>query len=446
MPIIRDLIQAFTKSPNTRRLPESRFGSGFTGGTFGVNPSRIGQLSASATNSWLFAVIERISEGVAAAEWQLHRRMRNGERELVEGTLLNKLWDMPNPFTTNDEFLLTLGQHYELVGEMWILILRHPTLKIPLELWPIRPDRIKPVPHPQEFISGYVYQVGSERIPLEVDDIIFIRRPSPVDPYRGIGVVQSLLVDLGSDRAAAMYTNRFFANDATPGGIIELDESLQDDEFNKIVEHWREQHRGVENAHRVAFLERGKWVERKFSNRDIQLKDLRSMSRDLILGAFGMPAAMLGISENVNRANALAAETMFSRWIVVPRLRKIRAALNERLAPMFGEGLEFDFIDPTPENREQNLLEAEGGYEAGILSQNEARELLNHPAVPDGDTFREPLPPQLVRAFESAAKRKLANPLWPDELDIIEAKISDNWANRLVEVRDDLIEYIGTFE
>ena len=33
---------------------------------------------------------------------------------------------------------------------------------------------------------------------------------------------------------------------------------------------WEEQHRGVSRAHRVAILEQGKWIDRKYTMRDMQ--------------------------------------------------------------------------------------------------------------------------------------------------------------------------------
>jgi len=60
---------------------------------------------------------------------------------------------------------------------------------------------------------------------------------------------------------------------------------------------------------------------------------------------------------------------------LLPRLDRIKGTLTSRLAPLFGSDLEFDFTDPTPANRELALEEAERGYEAGFLTQNEARRL-----------------------------------------------------------------------
>ena len=129
------------------------------------------------------------------------------------------------------------------------------------------------------------------------------------------------------------------------------------------------------NAHRVAIIERGTWKDRKLTQRDMQFRELREFERDQILGAFGMPLPIMGITESVNRANAEAAEVMYARWLVRPRLMRIKSALNEKLLKLYpdGDSLEFDYIDPVPENRESLIAEASVGYEKKILTLNEAR-------------------------------------------------------------------------
>jgi hypothetical protein len=60
---------------------------------------------------------------------------------------------------------------------------------------------------------------------------------------------------------------------------------------------------------------------------------------------------MLGISTDVNRANAQTAEEVHIRWHEITRLVRQRMVLNEIFLPMFGStgvGVEFDFEDPNP--------------------------------------------------------------------------------------------------
>jgi phage portal protein BeeE len=165
---------------------------------------------------------------------------------------------------------------------------------------------------------------------------------------------------LDATRYSAEWNRNFFLNSAEPGGIIEVPHTLSDTEFSEMTARWSEQHQGVAQAHRVAILEQGKWVDRKYSMRDMQFTELRDVSREVIREAFGFPKPMLGTVEDVNRANAEAAEVVFARWLVVPRLERIKQALNNDFLPMFGttgQGVEFDYCSPVPEDREADAAD-----------------------------------------------------------------------------------------
>ena len=439
MTLLRNGLNAiWSKAPNVERLPAESIVPGAFGLSGGVQQtSQLTLLNAYASIGWLFSVVSRITEGVAAAEWQLYRELEDEREEVYHHPALD-LWEQVSPFSSRPEFLEASQQHFELVGEMWWVILRDRT-GVPKELQLVRPDRMRPVPDRDDFISGYVYMLGNHRIPLDVEDVIFIKRPSPIDAYRGIGVVQSLLVDIGAEQAAAQWTRNFFLNSAEPGGIIEFDTTLSTSDFERLRERWNEQHRGVMNAHRVALLERGKWVDRKLSQRDMQFEQLRKLDREIILDAFGFPRPLMGITESSNRATAEAAEVVFSRWLIRPRLERIKGAINRGLIRKeYEQGLELDYIDPTPLDRELRLREAVEGYNAGILTQNEARARMGEGEVEEGDQFGAPAAPP--SPFGLGVTRALAKAPSP------ERQMLRNWERRLADEASRVVEYLDQFK
>lgn len=312
------------------------------------------QMRAMGTVGTLFAIVERITTAYSQVEWHLYRSAKSGrpeDRVEVTSHAALDLWLQPNSFMTGPMWREATQQHEELTGEQWWIISRNENSTIPLELWFARPDRMTPVPDRDNFLSGYVYSSPTgEQVPLGLDDVIMLRRPNPLDPYRGWGPVQTLLADLDSSRASAEWNANFFRNSAQPGGIVQFDGRLDEGELAEFQARWAEQHRGVGNAHRVAVLENGlQWVDRSYSMADMQFAELRSVSREIIREAFAFPKPMLGTVDDANRANMEAASDMLARWLIRPRLERIRQALNTRLLPMYGatgRGLEFDFDDP----------------------------------------------------------------------------------------------------
>ena len=323
------------------------------------------QMRAMGAVGTLFAIVNRTSTAVSAVNWRLWRKAPSGlpedRVEVTRHAALDVL-SRPNPFTTRQELFEVGQQHVDLTGEGWWVVARNPAARsLPLELWPVRPDRMSPVPSPTDFLTGYVY-TGPEgqRIPLAREDVIFVRMPNPMDPYRGMGPVQSILATLESNSAMIEWNRMFFRNSAEPGGIIEVDTRLSDPEFTEMSTRWAEQHRGMSNAHRVAIIEQGHWIDRNVTQRDMQFIEGLGVSKDLIREAFGMPKFAVGDVSDVNRATAEASERWFAKQITVPRLERWQQALNFDFLPMFGPvaaGLEFDYDTPVAEDEEAENAE-----------------------------------------------------------------------------------------
>lgn len=303
----------------------------------------------------LFAIVFQIQNAVAKTPWHLYRKtsVRDKKRrtEVITHPFIT-VWDNPNPFYTGRLFRETCQQHLDLVGETIIVLRRAGNLIF--EMWPVRPDRMYPVKHPERYLTGWIYKNGEEEVPLELDDVIQIKYPNPKDPYRGMGPVQTVLQDIDAATYSAEWNRNFFINGARPGGIIEVDYRMGDKEWNQFLRRWREQHQGVANAHRVAVLENAKWVDTNFSMTDMQFIELRNLPRELIREAFAFPKPMLGTVEDVNRANAEAGKEIMAEGQTIPRLDRWKDIVNAKLLPQFanGKALELDYDDPTPVNHE----------------------------------------------------------------------------------------------
>lgn len=304
----------------------------------------------------LFAIVSQIGNAFASTEWHLYRRTsvrdKNRRTEVLNHGFMT-VWDNPNEFYTGRYFRETVQQHLDLVGEGVIVL--NIIGGIVVEMWPVRPDRLKIVKHPQKFLTGYMYVApDGEEVPLTKEQVIHIKYPNPADPYRGMGPVQTVLADIDASTYSAEWNRNFFINGARPGGIIEIDYRMGDDEFNAFVNRWRQQHQGVANAHRVAVLENAKWVDTNFSMTDMQFVELRNLPRELIREAFAFPKPMLGTVDDVNRANAEAGKEIMAEGQTIPRLSRWKDVIDARALPLFANGklLTLDYDDPTPVNHE----------------------------------------------------------------------------------------------
>lgn len=328
---------------------------------------RFTQLQAMGGTGTLYAIIQLLSTGAqTTGGWKMYQPVRDGRvrysrhdkgsdqrPEVLRHAALN-LWNRPNNFMTGETFREIGWQFMELVGEWYWVLNRGPNgTGIPIEMWPVRPDRMEPVPDRDKFLLGWVYTgPNGEQVPLLASEVIQLRYPNPTDMYRGMSPVQALLADIDSAKYTAEWSRNFFLNSATPGGIVTFAKRLSDTEFNEFTARWRQQHQGVARGHRVGVLEQGAtWDPNTYTMHDMQFVELRNLSRDVIREAYRIHQAMMGQSTDVNRANAQTAEEVHVAWHEIPRLKRLRTVLNFMFLPMWGDtsyNREFDFEDPTP--------------------------------------------------------------------------------------------------
>lgn len=324
-------------------------------------------LRATRASGTLFQVVSRLSTSTASVDWHMHRltgemslceRCREPKGPMVEDHLALRLWNKPNDFFTRREFMEAGQQHKDLTGETWIVIERDPRATFPVAMWLVRPDRMEPIPSSTDYLAGYIYKgPNGQMVPLNLDEVIFIRTADPDDPYRGLGPIPSIRADVESSRLSAEYIKNFFYNSAEPGGVIEAPTSIGEKEWNRLVMQWGEQHRGVSRAHRVAFLENGmQWKDRKYTIKDMDFASVRNLSRDAIMEAYGVSKYDLGIVDDINRATAQTMDERAARNLTIPRLDDWKQAANNDFLPLFGttgQGVELVYSNPIPENAEQ---------------------------------------------------------------------------------------------
>ncbi|MEV5957293.1 phage portal protein [Streptomyces sp. NPDC051987] len=372
----------------------------------------------------VFSIVSMLARQTAKKQWHLFRQQpQDGRRRYTTGDkgsdervevvkhLAIDVWKRPNPFMSGFQLREIAQTYLDLTGESYLVVQRDSRATFPTGLWPVRPDRIDPIPSRDDYLAGYVYRGPSgEAVPLQPNEVIQIKYPNPFDPYHGLGPIQAILVDIDAARYSAQWNRNFFLNSATPGGVIQVDKRLSDDEWNEFTTRWRETHRGLGAAHRVAVLEQGaQWVPNAMTIRDMDFGNLREVSRDVIREAFAMHKAILGTSDDVNRANSVTAQEHFESFLLTDRLDRWRDTLNCNFLPLFGstgEGVELDYEDPVTSNREADALELQSKAAAAktlVDAGYEPHAVLETVGLPDMDVVEKAtqtpaLPPGWVTA------------------------------------------------
>ena len=323
-----------------------------------VFPPEIGQAGRYAAvyqcSPWVYVAVNRIAEAAALVPFHVARRSAEGAVEVVDHPF-ERLLQKPNPLLSRFELIEHTVGHLEIHGNAYWFLAGEPGGH-PLELWPLRPDRVSVVPDARRGVRGYVYEVDGRQVPLDAAEVVHFRRWHPSNDYYGLSALEAARLAVEADRAMAEWNRRYFGEGmAVPAGIVAIRERVSDSDYERLQREWRLAYGGRER--RTAFL-RGasvEWHNVGLSQQDMDFLNARRFNREEIFQIFGIPVGMF--SENATEANALVGERVFVERTLWPKLVRIAEKITTDLLPFYGRGLVGRFEDIRPQDRRAQLEE-----------------------------------------------------------------------------------------
>jgi len=342
--------------------------------------------------SWVQACVNAIADEVATIEFHLYRKKGKELEEVNDHPLLDLLYRV-NDFTTKFDHVWLTQAYLELTGEAPWLLDREGG-KLPVSIYLLRPDKLSIVFDKENVIGGWTYEPSpGNKLTFGKDDVILIRYPSFVKPFRGRGTLEGVRETIELDKYAEEWNVNFFFNAARPDAILSTDQKLTEEQIKRIAVQWDKKFKGIGKRGKLAILEAGlKYQPMQLSQKDMDFIEQQRFSRDKILSIFRVPKPVVAITEDVNRANSEAAQYAFARWTIRPKMKRIVEQLNEFLVPMFGDDLYLDFEDPVPENVELKVKKyKEALGPSGWMTINEVRKREGLPPIENGDSVMRPM-------------------------------------------------------
>ena len=283
----------------------------------------------------------------------------------------------------------TLAANLLLHGNGYVQIIKDAS-GTPVELYALRPDRVKVVLDGKGWPLAYDYAVIGEatRIPVEDEngwpEIIALRTMHPLDDHCGAGALEAAWQAVLIHNAATRWNRSLLENAARPSGALVYETgdgaSLAQEQFERLKRELDIAFSGAANAGRPMLLDGGlKWQSMALTPADMDFATLKSAAaRDIAL-AFGVPPMLLGLPGDNTYANYREANRALWRLTLLPLAEKIFAALREGLAPWFPEGqlgIDLDQVPALSEDRERLWSQVS---DADFLSRAEKRQMLGFP-------------------------------------------------------------------
>lgn len=339
----------------------------------------------------VYACVRILSETLAALPLQLYRYTPGGKERVYDHPLYHILHDEPNPEMTSFIFRETLMSHLLIWGNAYAQIIRDRLGRVQ-GLYPLRPDKMT-VCRDESGQIYYIYTKTSDenpaikpygQVPLRKYEVLHIPGLG-FDGLVGYSPIAMARNAVGMTMACEEYGASFFANGASPSGVLEHPGVLKDPA--KVRDSWNAVYQGSANAHKVAVLEEGmKYQQIGIPPEEAQFLETRKFQLNEIARLYRIPPHMIGDLEKSSFNNIEQQSMEFVKYTLDPWVIRWEQAMQKAL-----------FL---PEEKKQYFLKfnvnglMRGDYESrmtgysigrqnGWLSANDIREMEDMNPVPD---------------------------------------------------------------
>ena len=245
----------------------------------------------------------------------------------------------------------------------------------PLSMRPVIKDGV---------LVGFVYTAGYNEEFFEKEDIVFDRYAYDFrHDFKGISPLENAMDSINIDRNLQHMILAQFRNMARPDAIItpSSDRAMPAQRFELLKEQFKQQLQGVDNTGRTLLLPEGLNVDTIDAMSMEHHTDVLQMLSHRVYGAYGVPAAIAGDTENARYQNSPENEKIFHAT-VVEELQHHQDVVNTTIVPVFNPDREYRLeFDTSPylhisdtEVAKTELIKSQ--VEAGLMSIADAQNQL----------------------------------------------------------------------
>jgi HK97 family phage portal protein len=246
--------------------------------------------------------------------------------------LARRLRYQPNPETPASVFWSSVFAHLIPAGNSYLLKLPATDgLHVP-ELYWLPPELVSVYrgPDGEKRYDVYAKNGGEFAAGVHARHIIHLRGPSLSDPLVGASAVEVLRHALGNALAAQEYQGAMYRQGGQPKGVLSVEEPLTPEQATTIRDQWHATYGGIENAGKIAVLDRGaKFQSTAVNMRDAQFMEQMQMSATDAARILNLPPALIAAEgASLTYANASHNDEHFLKFSLRPWLDYVEAALN----------------------------------------------------------------------------------------------------------------------
>lgn len=324
-----------------------------------------------------------------------------GDADLPASHPLSRLLRRANPRQGFGALVESLVSFRGISGQAY-LEAAGPKTGPPMELWALRPDRMKVLPGPFGLPRGFEIDVRGQKKTFDVDPVTGegpVRQWAmfnPLDDWHGMSPLEAAALGIDQHNASSKWNLRLLQNSGRPSGMM-LPKPLKDggyptytaEQRDELKRQLREALQGAENAGEIPIGSGGwEFVELSIAPKDMDWIQSRHTSARDVANALGYPPMLLGIPGDNTYSNYQEARRALWEDTILPEACSLRDELNAWLAPRFGENVRIDFdADQVPALAAARREKWEQIDKSSFITINEKREALGYKPVDGGDTL-----------------------------------------------------------
>lgn len=353
-------------------------------------------------NPYLYSAITQIARAFAGLPWKVYDSP--AKKKEYDDHPLKTLLATPNPFMGGGAFWETYCAYLLIDGNTYVE--RAPAGGAPLELWPLRPDRIKIVPgDAKNLIAGYTYKVGGVEVAYPAELVSHLKRFNPLNDWYGASPIMAISKSVDQSNQSKAWNVALLQNGAQTSGTWVVQGALDPDQYNRIREQIEERYAGYINAGRPAVMEGGAtWADQGLSPVDMSWEAGQKLSAREIAMGLNIAPELIGDPDSKTFSNYGEARKALYEENVLPFADVVADQFNGWLSPLYDGAIiavDKDGVEALHENQDSVYTRNNSAFVAGWITINDARKAASLEEDPVyGDFYKWQVP--TTAAFDTA--------------------------------------------
>jgi phage portal protein, HK97 family len=369
----------------------------------------------------LFACLSRIAADIGKLPFQLKTRQENGIWVTQANPAYDPVLRKPNSYQTSAQFRECWILSKLANGNAYILKERD-NRGVVIGLYVLNAEKVMPMVSE----SGAVFyrlqhdplnnlpnDYPNENLIVPASEIIHDRCMTVHHPLIGIPPLAAAHWPAVKNLKIMRSATQFFANNASPGGILTAPAGMTEKDAERVREYWNQNFKG-DNAGKVAVIGADmKFVSFAMKSIDSQMVEQMRYSDEQICQPFGIPPFKIGIGSLPSGMGVDGMNMLYYADALQTHIEHMETLLDDglQIKPPLGIELDLEPLLRMDESRRADVATKLVG--GGVATPNEARLRFNLDPLAGGDTIflqQQDIPLEQARLNTVASVRPIVEP------------------------------------